>query len=85
MVVCVAVNCKRCSRQGKVVSFYKFARNEYLKQQLGDKNKTWKYPDNATCQNVPCLLLRVKYRLEKSAILAGPEQDFLHTPPPLTQ
>ena len=32
MVICVAVDCKSDSRQGKAISFYKFPRNENLKQ-----------------------------------------------------
>ena len=32
MVICVTVDCKSDSRQGKAVSFYKFPRNENLKQ-----------------------------------------------------
>ena len=35
MVICVAVDCKSDSKQGKAfLSFYKFPRNEILKQQL---------------------------------------------------
>ena len=34
MVICAAVDCKSYSRQGKAISFYKFSRNENLKQQL---------------------------------------------------
>ena len=33
MVICVAVDCKSDSRQGKAISFYKFTRNKILKQQ----------------------------------------------------
>ena len=33
MVICVAVDCKSDSNQGKAISFYKFLRNENLKQQ----------------------------------------------------
>ena len=33
MAICVAVDCKSDSRQGKAISFYKFPRNENLKQQ----------------------------------------------------
>ena len=32
MVICVAIDRKSASRQGKVISFYKFPRNENLKQ-----------------------------------------------------
>ena len=37
------------------------------------KNKTQKYPVDTTCQNVSHLLLRLKFRLEKDAISAGPK------------
>ena len=33
MVICVAVDCKSDSNQGKATSFYKLLRNENLKQQ----------------------------------------------------
>ena len=33
MVICVAVDCKSDSNQGKAISFYKLLRNENLKQQ----------------------------------------------------
>ena len=33
MVICTAVGCKSDSRQGKDISFYKFPKNENLKQQ----------------------------------------------------
>ena len=33
MVICVAVDCKSDSNQGKAISFHKLLRNENLKQQ----------------------------------------------------
>ena len=39
---------------------------------MAHKIKTYKYPVHAICQNVSCLLLRLKSRLEKDAISAGP-------------
>ena len=33
MVICAAVGCESDSRQGKVISFYKFPKKENLKQQ----------------------------------------------------
>ena len=33
MVICMTVNCKRDSRQGEGLSFYKFPMDENLKQQ----------------------------------------------------
>ena len=44
------------------------------------KNKMWKYPVNTACQNVSCLLLWLKSRLEKDVISAGHKQDFLSHP-----
>ena len=37
------------------------------------QSKTYKYPVDTTCPNVPCLLLRHKSRLEKDAISVGPK------------
>ena len=43
-----------------------------------------KYPVNTTCQNVSCLLLRLKSRLGKDEISADPGKDFLpHLTTPL--
>ena len=41
--------------------------------EISHKNKTQKYPVDTTCQNVSCLLLRLKSHLEKDTISAGPE------------
>ena len=40
---------------------------------MAHENGSWKYPVDTTCQNVSCLLLRLKLRLEKDAISAGPK------------
>ena len=37
------------------------------------KNKTQKYPVDTTGQNASCLLLWLKFRLEKDAISADPK------------
>ena len=70
MVICVAVNCKSDSRQGKAYVFINF---QGTKSETGmaDKNKTHKYSVDTTCQNVSCLLLRLKSWLEKDTILGG--------------
>ena len=40
---------------------------------MADKNKTYKYPVDMTCQNMSCLLLQLKSRLGKVAISATPK------------
>ena len=35
--------------------------------------KTKKYPVSATCQNVSCLLLQIKFWLKKGAVSVGPK------------
>ena len=55
MVICAAVDRKSHTRQWRGY-FYKFSREENLKQQWVIKIKQ-KYPIDTTCQNVPCLLL----------------------------
>ena len=61
------------------LSFYKFPRDKNLKQQWLIKIKQ-KYPVDTTHRNMSCLLLRLKSRLEKDAISAGPKLDFLPLP-----
>ena len=49
---------------------------------MAHKNKTEKYPVDATCQNASCLLLRPKSRLEKHAISAALNKTFCPAVPP---
>ena len=45
---------------------------------MAHKNKTQKYPEGTTYQNdVSYLLLRLKSRLGKDVVSAGPKQEFL--------
>ena len=71
MVICAVVDCKSHTWQWKGY-FYKFSREENLKQQWVIKIKQ-KYPIDTTCQNVPCLLLWLKSLLEKGATSASPK------------
>ena len=64
-LVCIFINDPK-----KGLSFYKFPRGGNLKQQWLIK----------ICQNVSCLLLGLKSRLEKDAISAGPMEIFLPHP-----
>ena len=66
----MALDYKSDSRQGKAYVFINF---QGTKSETGmaDKNKTYKYSVDTTCQNVSCLLLRLKSWLEEDTILAG--------------
>ena len=69
MVICAVVDCKSHTRQWRGY-FYKFSREENLKQQWVIKIKQ-KYPIDTTCQHVPYLLLWLKSLLEKGATSVG--------------
>ena len=72
MIVYVAVDSQSDSRQGKA---YKLSSSKRQKAEtaMAHKNKTQKYPVDTSCKNVSCLLLRLKSRLEKEVISAGPK------------
>ena len=72
MVICVAVDCKSDKEAREGLCFYKFPSDKNLKQQWLIKIKQ-KYLVNTTYQNMSCLLLRLKSRLEKDAVSAGPK------------
>ena len=49
---------------------------------MADKNKTYKYPVDMTCQNMSCLLLRLKSRLGKVRFQLPLNKTFFPTPDP---
>ena len=51
---------------------------------MAHKNKIKKYPVDTTSQNKSCLLRRLKSRLEKDEISAGPQKTFYPNPQPFT-
>ena len=53
--------------------FLKFSKERKSGLAMAHKYKMQKYPVDTTCQNVSCLLLQLKSRLEKDAISAGPK------------
>ena len=66
-VDCVAVD---LNKEGPI--FLLINKGQKSETAMTHKNKKQKYPVDKTCQNASCLLLRLKSRLEKHAILAGP-------------
>ena len=49
---------------------------------MADKNKTYKYPVDMKCQNMSCLLLRLKSRLGKVRFQLPLNKTFFPTPDP---
>ena len=73
MVICLAVDCKSDTRQGKDYMFG-FPREENLKQQWLIKIKCRNIQSiDTTSQNESSLLRRLKTRREIGAISAGPK------------
>ena len=68
----MAVDCQSDSRQRKVYRL-QISKGQKAKTAMAHKNKTQKYPVDTTYNNVTCLLLWLKPRLEKDVISAGPK------------
>ena len=53
--------------------FLQISKGQKAARAMAHKSKLQKYPVDTTCQNVSCLLLWLKPRLEKGAVPGGPK------------
>ena len=70
MVICVAVDSQSDSRQWRAC-ILQISKGRKSETAMSHNNKTKKYPVDATCQNVSCLLFWLKSNLEKDTVSAG--------------